>query len=700
MGNRLMNTPAKFRWALLGIGALIALGLLAGLTAAVMNSQERARQDAIDRLEVRSKVSSQLLNGTIALTITQLGAQAKEHLGGANPTDATLADWETATRSQATYVLLLDENGDVLASRPSGIEPGDRTALKQALDGKPVLSGVSTFKSAKVIEVLVPFDAADGTRRVLVTSTPLKLVGPFFAGTLSESTGSDEGGALLLDRNGRRVAGTGDPASDKGTAAAIARAIKAGRTTGNASGDHYAIQPMGTTGWQVALIAPEKDLIAGLPDFLWARLALAAFALTLILVVILAGRAIAISRRIEEARAAAVKANDAKSRFLSHISHELKQPLAAIMGFSDILIRQPELLEADRTHYTSVIARSGRTLEQLVSELLDISRIESGRVVLNMEATDVRMAIQDAMELNEPLAAVQHVKLTVDDRLGEGPRPVADPMRLRQVLINLLSNAIKYNRDGGIALVAVEATDHSTIRISVTDAGNGISESDMLKLFHPFERLGEQKSGRSTGTGLGLVITKGLVEAMGGNLAVESEVGTGSTFSFELAEADETTPLPLTSGDSGSRRKRSDLTGHVLYVEDDDANIELVQRVIERDRPGLELETAMTGAEGVQAFAARRPDLLLLDLNLPDMSGEQVLRQLRSDPHTADVPVIVMSADATSLSITRLLQTGADAYVTKPLDLDRFLGAVDVLISRQERPVATAAGTTSESSSS
>jgi signal transduction histidine kinase/ActR/RegA family two-component response regulator len=672
------------------VGGVIALCLLAGLTAAVLASQQRARDDAIERLEVRSRTSAQLLSSTIALSTTQLATQAQKKLSDPTPSEKTLSDWEAETKSRALYAILVDQDGRVIASRPSGTEPADHSAVQSALGGQTVLSAVQRVKSKRVIEFDVPFDVDGVGRRVLITATSVNLIAPLLASTLTDSAGTERGGALLLDRRGEPIGGTGAPASDPTTRRQLRQAIERHRSTGTAGEDHYAIQPMGTTGWQVALVAPESDLLASLPSFLWSRLALLAFALTLIMVVILAARAIASSRRIEEAREAAIKANDEKSRFLSHISHELKQPLAAIMGFSDILLRQTDLSEADRTHFAGVISRSGRTLEQLVSELLDISRIESGRVLLNLEATDVRMAVQDAFELNEPLAAVQHVTLAANSEAAEYLRPVADPMRLRQVLINLISNAVKYNRDGGKATVSIATTDRSTLRIAVSDEGEGISPDDIDKLFRPFERLGQQKSRRSAGTGLGLVISKGLVEAMGGSLRVESKVSAGSTFSFELALANDVAAATAPDRDEAIRDARAtldaSLTGHVLYVEDEPANIELVARVIGRDRPGLDLETAMTGDDGVRAFTTRRPDLLLLDLNLPDMSGEQILRHLRSDPNTADVPVIVMSADASSLSITRLLQTGADAYITKPIDLDRFLGAIDILLSRSAKP--------------
>jgi signal transduction histidine kinase/CheY-like chemotaxis protein len=674
------------------IGAAAALLALGGLTAAVLRSQSHARGDAVARLDVRSRVSGQLLSGTLALSFTQSTSLAQQRLADAAPTRASLDAWNRATRSQALYTALLDAKGRTLVSTPAGASAPsggpEQAALQDAMGGHAGVTGILHAGSTRVVELLVPYDAGAAGRRVLVSAVPAQMVQPFLAGTLAGATGTRHGGAFVLDRDGSTVASVGAPAADAALRHAVGAAARAGRTSGSIDAEHYAIEPIAGTRWVVALVARDSELAASLPSTLWPRLALAAFGLALLLVALLSARAISASRHLEEARRAAVRANDSKSRFLTHISHELKQPLAAIMGFSDILIQRTDLGEADRRHFLGIISKSGRNLEQLVNELLDISRIESGRVLLNLERVDVPQAVEEVFALDEALAADRHIRLELSNACPADTRAVADPVRLRQVLLNLLSNAIKYNRESGVATVRLEPTERGTVRVSVMDEGAGIDESDMHKLFHPFERLREQR-GPQPGTGLGLVITKGLVEAMNGTLDVASVVGAGTAFSFELAMDTgelELLDAPRDDGD-GVRRRLADerarkATGHVLYVEDDPANLELVENILTRERPGLTLHTATDGSSGAGLAEQKRPDLLLLDLNLPDMTGEQVLRRLRARPDTADVPVIIMSSDASSLSVTRLLETGADAYVTKPIDVRRFLGTLDVLISR------------------
>jgi CheY-like chemotaxis protein/anti-sigma regulatory factor (Ser/Thr protein kinase) len=261
------------------------------------------------------------------------------------------------------------------------------------------------------------------------------------------------------------------------------------------------------------------------------------------------------------------------------------------------------------------------------------------------------------------------------------PAVHADPLRVKQVLLNLVSNAIKYNRRAGSVRVSVSATDRGTVRVAVSDTGPGIAPEALGRLFSPFERLGADQ-GAVEGSGLGLVVTKGLVDAMGGRLDVESTVGTGTTFAFEL---------PVDEAAVGGRPRAEPklpaaddaLVGDVLYIEDNRTNLQIVDSILSELRPGIQLRTATEGESGAELAEQRRPDLLLLDLNLPDMKGEEVLRRLRARPETADVPIVVLSADSTSRNITRLLGTGADAYLTKPLDVQQLLEALDRLLTNR-----------------
>ncbi len=380
---------------------------------------------------------------------------------------------------------------------------------------------------------------------------------------------------------------------------------------------------------------------------------------------------------VRRAKEDAERANEAKSRFLTHMSHELRTPLAAITGFAELL--QRDATGEKEQKWIAHIVQGGEHLLDLVNELLEIARIEAGEVTLAIEPVDVRSTVAEVLSLAAPLAAERGIHL----ELTAGPAPdrpaLADEMRLRQVLLNLVSNAIKYNRDAGRVSVSVDENEDATVRVSVTDTGEGISPEALEKLFSPFERLGAEE-GPVEGTGLGLVVTKGLVEAMDGRLHVESVVGTGTTFAFELpteasaADREELAQVPAPAAGNAT-------VGNVLYIDDKLANLQLVESVLAELRPGLELRTALDGTAGAELAEESRPDLLLLDLNLPDMTGEEVLRRLRARVETADVPILILSADSTSRNVTRLLQTGADAYLTKPIEVPQFLDVVDRLLA-------------------
>ena len=348
----------------------------------------------------------------------------------------------------------------------------------------------------------------------------------------------------------------------------------------------------------------------------------------------------------EAARAEAERANLAKSEFLSRMSHELRTPLNAVIGFGQLL----ELDELDPSQCESVeqILKAGRHLLQLINEVLDISRIESGTMSISLEP--VHLAA-DPGELAEV-----HV--------------LADQQRLRQVLINLLSNAIKYNRRGGEASVRCEMLPAGRVAVAIADTGPGISAEMLERLFDAFDRLGAERT-TIEGTGLGLAVSRGLMEAMGGTIKASSQPEAGTTMRIELdraqAPGDDATTLsaaPATANGS--------LGGKVLYIEDNLSNIKLVQRVIDR-LPGVRLLPAMQGRLGLDLARRHHPELILLDLHLPDLHGREVLEQLKSDPATATIPVVIVSADATTAQVSRLKAEGAAEYLTKPIDVETLL---------------------------
>jgi PAS domain S-box-containing protein len=385
---------------------------------------------------------------------------------------------------------------------------------------------------------------------------------------------------------------------------------------------------------------------------------------------------IAERRRAEEE---ADRANRAKSDFLSRMSHELRTPLNGILGFAQLL--ELESLPADQEESVTHILKAGRHLLGLINEVLDISRIEAGRLQLSLEPVPVGDTLCGAVDLVRPLAAQRDIELVAE--VADDHRHVlADRQRLQQVLLNLLSNAVKYNRTRGAVAVSCEERSGGRLRMLVTDTGHGISPDKIERLFTPFDRLGAEGAGIE-GTGLGLVLSKHLVEVMGGTMDVTSQVGVGSTFAVEFAlTAAPADALKLPAASPTVQAERGEGRMVVLYIEDNVSNLRLVEQVLGR-RPQTTLLSAMQGQLGLDLAREHRPDLILLDLHLPDVPGDEVLRRLREGPQTRGIPVVILSADATPGQVERLLAAGAQAYLTKPLDVRQLLALVDQRMSQK-----------------
>lgn len=375
---------------------------------------------------------------------------------------------------------------------------------------------------------------------------------------------------------------------------------------------------------------------------------------------------------LERARDEANQANLAKSEFLSRMSHELRTPLNSVLGFSQVLAMGD--LTTEQREDVGYIAQAGRHLLELINEVLDIARIESGTLNLSLEAVCVVDVVNSTLALLRPKADQLNMQLAAKSD-SCGAYVLADHQRLTQVLLNLLSNAVKYNKPGGSVKVICEKSG-GTVSITVEDTGIGIGRSDLSRLFTPFERLGAEHTAIE-GTGVGLTISRVLTQQMGGSLTVSSTIGVGSRFTIELREAEDPAIASDVDG-SVSRVALAPITRslRLLYVDDNVANMRLVERAL-RLISGIDLITAVQGRMALDLAVEHQPDLIVLDLHLPDLDGDEVLRRLQADPRTASIPVVMCSADGSPGQVQRLLELGAVSYLTKPVDLAMLFSVID-----------------------
>lgn len=383
---------------------------------------------------------------------------------------------------------------------------------------------------------------------------------------------------------------------------------------------------------------------------------------------------------LKQARNEAEKANKAKSEFISRMSHELRTPMNSILGFAQ-LFSMGELSPVQRRGVDHILT-SGNHLLKLINEVLDISKIEAGKLSLSVEQIKVKEAISEAIDLVHPLTINPQITIHYIPHKTDDLSIKADKQRVIQVLVNILTNAIKYNKKGGTVTVEtfVEPGDigeYDRVKIAIKDTGVGIAEKDINKLFVPFERLANTEM-QIEGTGLGLSIAKELTALMDGEISVQSKLGEGSTFSITLPHVSHD-KLNLSALDGtdvvDSHNKKA--KGTVLYIEDNHSNIELVEQVLATHRPDIKLICNKYGKQTIDLAIEYAPDLILLDLDLPDTHGSEVIRELKQHKKTKHIPVVIISADAMPYRIKSLMKSGAERYLTKPLDVLELLQEID-----------------------
>ena len=702
MGRDVLRLRSARRSGLLAGTGFVFLLVICAFAYMLLDSQSRVREESENRFQTRAVVSAAMTDSLFATASAQQQQEGAKTFGGRRVDASALA--KLARQSRYGYALILDRRGRVLAATsaaPTHVRlPAWRANphVRAALGGRSHLSGVlpGGRPGIDVIEWAIPFDSRFG-RRVQVVAMSPELIAGFLSRYLARGRESKEMDARLVDDDGHLIA-SADGVRDRLPKQAFAALSKPhGSYETGGTERYFASAPVSGSDWRTVVSQPTKDLYPLLAQgrmwLLWG--VLAAFAATAAASLVLFRRTLRTSaqlthanKRLEKRQLEVAQANEslrqqtrlaeeasvAKSAFLANMSHELRTPLNAIIGFSELIGHNGSETEAERKEYLGHVVASGRHLEKLVNDILDLAKVEAGKLEFFPERVDLAGLIGDLTSTMRVLADKKRIELVTqvqpDVRLV-----VADPARLKQVLYNYLSNALKFTPEGGRVSVLAEPAQTGSFRLSVEDTGIGIASADQARLFQEFEQVDQTRSKEHQGTGLGLALVKKIVEAQGGEVGVTSTPGEGSVFYAVLPPGEQESqdilgPLPEAVA-APAPPVQMNAAPNVLVVEDDAGDRTLLTEILAS--AGYVVDTARTGAEGAARARERHFDVVVLDLILPDLSGFDVLRMIREEGKNPTARVIVV----TMVKETGLRRAYAvNEWLVKPVDSEQLLAAL------------------------